>query len=924
MSRQPTERRTPVQEGSPRSSIEGDPAPNPDLEPGLRSSTATTTDTATTDPTAATGANPPPSPRTPRPQPRRRRKKSFREVHHELLKNFGLDGDRVPALDGAATEKPDIPTLLVADAHRLLDSLEAELEAGNPTSINGKKLGGVVRRSEERFNNRCRVQLQLARAFLVQGDLTSCQRLLTCGVELSEVHLKTKAPLFYVDKAETKPSTGESPCHVRGCPHCGGDLRETHASIAQIAAACADVPRKDLIYFTLTLGSRGGLLVDDIYDEVVAAMLKVTGSAAWNLGFVATVRDHELFNKLHEPWGHVHVIAVWRAHDVADREKYLADLDSTWSEATEGTGYLTVERLRDLGRSLRYNAKGYRPHTGDPPHLGISFDQMKAIARLSMRPVGYHFTTGSFAPSKLNPGKPKRKRKSRGSGARSPASSATPELDPSAPALGATVLKTWRNREEVHTPQAALARANRRARPSRGRVRITGDGAVVDLDDVVLRVGEPVSAPMVLSSVPGPPPRPSPSTRSPDEERHAVLAEVLHRRGSGSAAVGAPAGGGKSSLMLDVINAQPKVPTVALAFNRSAAARLALGISAKARANASTIHRVGLRAWREEIGGDHVVVVRHKVEQIVTRMAGDPTTGIGLEVVRLVRKAKALAVRPDDLSALGPLSRTSESLVRDVLTASIRDKVRLDEDDMIYMPVVADIALPRYDFICVDETQDLTPVQVELLVRLVGPARALVVFDRWQAINLFRHAHADAPTALVQRLGLRELALTYSRRCPVAVAEHARQYSPSFQAMPGASPGYIDGVEGYLDNLAWFTPGMVVLARTKPPLKRLAAALVEHGSPTNIMFNEDTDYSAFGPVKPRLPRADTINLSTVHAFKGQEAAHVSIIGSPVFEGGGLTSDEHQAELNTRYVAVTRSLDRLTFLDGERAKKNRST
>lgn len=132
-----------------------------------------------------------------------------------------------------------------------------------------------------------------------------------------------------------------------------------------------------------------------------------------------------------------------------------------------------------------------------------------------------------------------------------------------------------------------------------------------------------------------------------------------------------------------------------------------------------------------------------------------------------------------------------------------------------YMPVVAGVEFDRYDVVLVDEAQDLSGIQHEIVSRMVRPpksfiqhyklnepdyerlpeGRVVAVGDPRQAIYGFRGAHADSMERLRERFRMRELPLSVCYRCPRAVVDHARQWCPQIEAGEGAAWGYV-GEEG--------------------------------------------------------------------------------------------------------------------------------
>ena len=101
-----------------------------------------------------------------------------------------------------------------------------------------------------------------------------------------------------------------------------------------------------------------------------------------------------------------------------------------------------------------------------------------------------------------------------------------------------------------------------------------------------------------------------------------------------------------------------------------------------------------------------------------------------------------------------------------------------DFTDMVYLPVRLGLRPPEYAFVCIDEAQDLSRLNLELIMRLIGVgARALFVGDPYQAIYAFAGADARSLERIVERTGATRLPLSVSFRCPVRHVVLARRFS---------------------------------------------------------------------------------------------------------------------------------------------------
>lgn len=116
-------------------------------------------------------------------------------------------------------------------------------------------------------------------------------------------------------------------------------------------------------------------------------------------------------------------------------------------------------------------------------------------------------------------------------------------------------------------------------------------------------------------------------------------------------------------------------------------------------------------------------------------------------------------------------------VARTVLMESLEDTNRLDFDDMLWLTYHTGVQfVPQNDFIFVDEAQDLSAIQHELLVRMLKPGgRLIAVGDKHQAIYGFRGAHTNGMDELRDRFNAIELPLSISYRCSKAVVKEAQR-----------------------------------------------------------------------------------------------------------------------------------------------------
>lgn len=113
-----------------------------------------------------------------------------------------------------------------------------------------------------------------------------------------------------------------------------------------------------------------------------------------------------------------------------------------------------------------------------------------------------------------------------------------------------------------------------------------------------------------------------------------------------------------------------------------------------------------------------------------------------------------------------------------------RDK-QIDYDDQLWLPVVLNLPVPRFDLLLVDEVQDCNRAQQELAARM--GRRLILCGDPAQAIYQFAGADSISMSRMENRLqetkqGCVTLKLTVTRRCGKSIVKEAQHYVPDFEA----------------------------------------------------------------------------------------------------------------------------------------------
>lgn len=176
------------------------------------------------------------------------------------------------------------------------------------------------------------------------------------------------------------------------------------------------------------------------------------------------------------------------------------------------------------------------------------------------------------------------------------------------------------------------------------------------------------------------------------------------------------------------------------------------------------------------------------------------------------------------------LNRTSEAY-----NLCLRWKNMPDFRDQVFMPIYLNLPIPMYDWVLVDEDQDLDRCQAELMIR--ASRRLIMVGDPDQAIYRFRGAMADAVTQLEQRMNAVRLPLSVCYRCPKKIIERAKKLVPQIEACDWATEGIDEKIklEAFRKQVK---DGDLVICRCVKPLVTECLALIRLGRRAKVKGRE--------------------------------------------------------------------------------------
>jgi DNA helicase-2/ATP-dependent DNA helicase PcrA len=322
-------------------------------------------------------------------------------------------------------------------------------------------------------------------------------------------------------------------------------------------------------------------------------------------------------------------------------------------------------------------------------------------------------------------------------------------------------------------------------------------------------------------------------------------------QGQGHAVVEAVAGSGKTTTLLGALNCIPAGKRVLFAaFNTAIADRLRSQVPGHI--DVHTSHSFGLAMLRRQWPGLKVNDYKYYdvAESVVNKKWLRSSTPSRLYLRNLMldylRFAQSSLIDPTDEMALRELGarygltrqypqvfQWLHSLMQQGFEETFK-KFEVSFGDMLWLPNVMPLPIDRYDYVFVDEAQDLSRAQRELLLRACAPdGRMVFVLDSHQAIYGFVGADADSVAALKALPGMQELPLSICYRCPTSHLERARRIVPQIEARPGAPEGELNEI-GYEAIYKLVQPHDMVLCRTNAPLYTLCLELIDRGVPARI------------------------------------------------------------------------------------------
>lgn len=261
-----------------------------------------------------------------------------------------------------------------------------------------------------------------------------------------------------------------------------------------------------------------------------------------------------------------------------------------------------------------------------------------------------------------------------------------------------------------------------------------------------------------------------------------------------------------------------------------------------------TLNGVGHGAWNKYIKS--TLDMNKNYDIVSSLLKAEDLMELYSDVAGLVSKAKISGLVPEKVRAPNAkLPDTEEEweklavhydyectpvhiqLARQALLKHIMQAQQgnIDFDDQLYMPIIFNVAFEKYDYVFVDEAQDLSAIQHEMVAKSVKMSgKIIAVGDPHQAIYGFRGAMVDSMEQMYSRFKAVPAKLTVCFRCSKAVVTHVQKIVGDIQYPESAVDGKIE-----LTRTPWgpwtFESGDAIICRNNAPLIGTAFRLIRNG-----------------------------------------------------------------------------------------------
>lgn len=330
-----------------------------------------------------------------------------------------------------------------------------------------------------------------------------------------------------------------------------------------------------------------------------------------------------------------------------------------------------------------------------------------------------------------------------------------------------------------------------------------------------------------------------PEIKKPSKYQQAIFDEILG--GGGNLGIQAVAGSGKTTTIVTAVGMLPKTAEIGFsAFNSDIVKELKKRLPNYV--HASTMHGMGWHTIHKHYRKPEMKF--NKVIDTAYKVIGSKISFPYILTVNKVVDLMRLNMAFDDIGILDLMDKhniplpTSRNFIEDcinVLMACIDNRKEFDFTDMVFIPALNDdLIFPKYEYLFIDEAQDLNLAQQMIFKKMMTPkSRFVAVGDVSQAIYGFAGSDTESFQNLMSLPNTKLLPLSICYRCSASIVRHAQRIVPQIESSPDAPEG-IDRIGSWEE----IQDGDWVVCRNVRPLVILCMKLIMQGKKATIKGND--------------------------------------------------------------------------------------
>lgn len=395
-------------------------------------------------------------------------------------------------------------------------------------------------------------------------------------------------------------------------------------------------------------------------------------------------------------------------------------------------------------------------------------------------------------------------------------------------------------------------------------------------------------------------------------------------KGRGNIIVNAVAGSGKTTTIVEACKRlhKPSDKVQFLAFNKSIASELSVKLKGYACVNTLHSFGYGILSRLFNTSRYHKVFTNNNkyvkylqqniydLSKFINRDMDNITIFNACKVIKKIFDlARVNLVQYGDVDALNSICDSynivtkydevavANELLKDAYT--MPSDLVIDFTDMIVLPLAYKKHIPTFDYVFIDECQDLNTAQRTLMLCAAKGGRFIAVGDRNQAINGFCGADCSSFDNIASIPNTIELPLSVNYRCGTNILKLAQEIVPQITPCDSAIGGEVEHYATLSRSL--FHKGDMVLSRKSAPLVSLCFKLLQSGITAVIKGSDIAD-----GMKDLIKRA---NVTSIDALKSWIQSEKNKMATDI--ATNLKINVETAKKTKRYVILS---DRLNCIE----------